>query len=169
MATTYDKIATTTLGTASSTIEFGSISSGYTDLRIVLVSVNDASSTQPVEMRFNSDSSTNYSTTHLYGNGGNAGSYRYTNANKMTIQDGQPNSTSPIMSTIDIFSYAGNTFKTVLITESSDTNGGGFVGRIVGLWRSTSAITTITLGAPLAGPQKFGVGSIATLYGILKA
>jgi hypothetical protein len=85
MATTYEKIATTTLGSASSTITFNSIAASWTDLRIVLVSVNDASSTQPVEMRFNSDSGTNYSTTNLYGNGGNAGSYRYTNANKMNF------------------------------------------------------------------------------------
>ena len=169
MPATYEKIATTTLGTASSTITFSSIAASWTDIRLVIVSVHDSSSTQPLELRFNSDSGSNYSTTDLYGNGGNAGSYRYTNATKMTLQDGQTDTDKHIFSTIDIFSYAGSTYKTVLAAESSDTNGGGFVTRIVGLWRSTSAITSITLGAPLAGPQKFGVGTTATLYGILKA
>jgi hypothetical protein len=39
MAATYDKIATTTLSSASATITFGSISSAYTDLRISLSSI----------------------------------------------------------------------------------------------------------------------------------
>jgi hypothetical protein len=35
MATTYEKIATTTLGTAASSIDFTSIAGTYTDLRVV--------------------------------------------------------------------------------------------------------------------------------------
>jgi hypothetical protein len=169
MPVTYDRIATTTLGSASSTIEFSSIGSSYTDLRIVLFQVYDSSNTQPLEVRFNSDSGSNYSTTDLYGNGTSAGSYRYTNATKLTLGDNTPSANLPIFNTIDIFSYAGSTYKTLLSTESSDDTNAGVVNRVVGVWRSTSAITTITLGAPLAGPQKFGVGTTATLYGILKA
>jgi hypothetical protein len=70
------------------------------------------------------------------------------------------------MVTYDIFSYAGSTFKTLLMTTSGDQNGSGWVERIVGLYRSTSAITSISIDA---SASTFAVGSTATLYGILKA
>jgi hypothetical protein len=72
------------------------------------------------------------------------------------------------MITIDLFSYAGSTNKTILTTTSTDKNGSGGVGRIVSLWRSTSAITGITITDGGAG---FGwaSGTTATLYGILRA
>jgi len=66
---------------------------------------------------------------------------------------------------IDIFNYSGNTNKTVLWAESSDKNGSGAVSRNVGLWRNTSAITTIQLSD--SSSRNFGVGTTATLYGIL--
>jgi hypothetical protein len=43
MPATYEPIATTTLGGAAATITFSSISSAYTDLRIVLVGTTTAS------------------------------------------------------------------------------------------------------------------------------
>ena len=72
------------------------------------------------------------------------------------------------MLTIDIFSYAGSTYKTLLTTSSTDKNTTGGIGRIISLWRSTSAITSITITDGGAG---FGwaVGTTATIYGILKA
>ena len=77
MATTYDKIATTTLGSATNTITFSSIAASWTDLRVVFVGTTTTATT--LTYRFNNDSSSAYSFTYLSGNGTNAQSGSFTN------------------------------------------------------------------------------------------
>lgn len=159
-------IATTTLGSAASSITFSSISSAYTDLRIVIPFFKETATSQTsLVVQFNSDTGTNYSFTSVSGNGTSASSTRSSNdnyifANFMT----DATSTYPCFTTVDVFSYAGSKFKSVLATGSSDKNGSGSVERIVGLWRSTSAINTIKLQSQIGN---FAAGTTATLYGIL--
>lgn len=156
-------IATTTLSSAASTITFSSIGAGYTDLRIVLVGTTTASVVP--NMYFNSDTGSNYSITVLAGDGASAFADRLTNQTAIWIADTiSTSTTNPIMLTADIFSYAGSTNKTVLCTGSADMNGSGGVERSVGLWRSTSAITSVTLNARTT---TWKIGTTATLYGIL--
>lgn len=165
MALTYEPIATTTLGTAASSITFSSISSAYTDLRLVLVLQGTAAS--GCYIRFNNVSTgTVYSGTYLQGNGSAASSFRYSPANQVEIQTNGVSTSNWVFSTLDIFSYAGSTNKTVLSTDSSDLNGSGYVSRIVSLWRDTSAINRIDIGL-FSG--NLNTGTTATLYGILKA
>ena len=71
------------------------------------------------------------------------------------------------MRTLDIFSYAGSTFKTMFVEETADINGSGGLNRRVGLYRSTSAITSINFFAQ--GVANFAIGSTFTLYGIKNA
>ena len=166
MPATYEKIATTTLGSAASTITFSSISSAYTDLRLTLVGIVKPSIGSLVaQIRFNSDSGTNYSATHLLGDGSSASSFRVTNRTKLEPEGFA--TTQPMFFTMDVFSYAGSTNKTVLMTNSTDRNGAGIVYRGVGLWRNTGAITTIALVGD--GGYEYETGTTATLYGILKA
>jgi hypothetical protein len=72
-----------------------------------------------------------------------------------------------MLQTVDIFSYAGSTNKTALVTSQSDQNGSGAVERSCGLWRNTAAITRIDIFPNSA--NNFATGTTATLYGILKA
>jgi hypothetical protein len=58
MATTYEKIQSTTLGSATTAINFNSIAASWTDLKIVLVA-KTTSGNADVYLRFNSDSGTN--------------------------------------------------------------------------------------------------------------
>jgi hypothetical protein len=163
MATTYEKIATTTLGSAASTITFSSISSAYTDLRLVLT--GSFTTADRTTITFNSDTATNYSFTRLWGDGSGANSGRQTSYGNIYV--GATSRTVMTLATVDIFSYAGSTFKTALITQASDNNGSGDVWNAVGLWRSTSAISSIQLGS--LGSNTYATGTTATLYGILKA
>jgi hypothetical protein len=168
MPATYEKIATTTLGSAAASIDFTSISSAYTDLRLVLVCTTSISRT--LWMRFNSDSGTNYSTTSLLGDGFSAASYRTTSVSRIEVTDANTigtDTTIPELYTVDLFSYAGSTFKTVLTTGSKDRNGSGEALRKVGLYRSTSAVNEINILLNTTG--NFNTGTTATLYGILKA
>jgi hypothetical protein len=48
-----------------------------------------------------------------------------------------------------------------------DKNGSGAVWQIVGLWRSTSAITSINFFSSTG--NNFAIGTTATLYGIKNA
>lgn len=166
MATTYEPIATTTLGSAASSITFSSIPATYTDLRIVLVT-NGVTSGVNAFCRFNSDSGTNYSFTSLYGIGSSAGTNTGISSSGMQLDFYYSlDTTIPNMITLDIFSYAGSTNKTTLITFANDLNGLGSVERGVGLWRSTAAINTVLL---YMNAQSFKIGTTATLYGIKAA
>ena len=165
MPSTYEKIQTYTLGSNSTSIDFTSIGSGYTDLRLVLVATA-VSNNSNLYFSFNNNNSSLYSVTSLTGNGTSAASSRETSQVEFrTTLVGGISSTIPSMTTFDIFSYAGSTFKTSLIEFSADYNGSGTTARYVGLFRSTSAITSVKISS-ISGLQ---TGTTATLYGILKA
>ena len=163
MPATYEKIATTTLGSAASTITFSSIGSGFTDLRLVLTFKTSSDGLQS-QLTSNSDTGSNYSQTRLWGSGTSASSGRRTSVTNILAEVYGGSTTNPHLTTFDIFSYAGSTNKTVLTTAAENNNGSGGIITGVGLWRDTSAITTITLSC-----SNFATGTIATLYGILKA
>tara|TARA_R110000822_G_C14906464_1_gene449642 strand:+ start:29 stop:520 length:492 start_codon:yes stop_codon:yes gene_type:complete len=163
MATTYDAIATTTLGSAASSITFSSIAASWTDLRLVFVKPVGGSS---LLLRFNSDTATNYSWTYLVGDGASVSSSYSTSDTSITVGGYVLNLASgSVLGEIDIFSYAGSTYKTTLSALSHDMNGTGQVARTVGLWRSTSAITSVNIRSGSNWP----VGTTATLYGIKAA
>jgi len=165
MPTTYEPIATTTLGTDAN-ITFTSIPSTYTDLRVV-VTGSMTNNGYYTGLRFNSDTTGNYSGTYLRGNGTTASSNNQTNNNFMTLDNGggAASSTIPQLVTIDIFSYKELIYKTVLVALSQDNNGSGEVTRTVGVWKDQSAITSIDLSPT----STWKIGTTATLYGILKA
>lgn len=174
MPATYEPIATTTLGSAQANIDFSSISSAYTDLRLVIIcqSTTNANSTDyRLDLQFNGNTATNYSSTRLKGTGASALSFADTSGTKGRIGllpgIGTSLGTGLFNGTVvDIFSYAGSTNKTWLAMPFGDANGQGNVEAVVGMWRSTSAINQITI-IPASG--NLNTGTTATLFGILKA
>ena len=165
MPSTYEAIATQTLASETTSITFSSIAATYTDLRIVFVVVKPAAGNVAGRIRFNSDSGANYSYLWMVGNGTSATTGLGTSTAEIELFTGSAvTTTNPQLQIIDIFRYAGSTFKTVLWQESSDKNGSGAVSRNVGLWQNTSAINNIQLSD--SSGRNFGVGTTATLYGI---
>jgi hypothetical protein len=164
MAITYEPLASTTLTASSSSLAFGSIPNTYTDLRLVIFGVYTGSSI--LKLNFNSDISSNYSNTRIGGNGAGGASDRSTNQTFHRLSYDGYTSSNPNLLTVDIFSYAGSTNKSCLITNSDDKNGSGAVYSAVGLWRNTAAINTITV---VPNSSEMAAGTVATLYGILKA
>jgi hypothetical protein len=158
MPKTYEPIATTTLGSAQATVTFSSITGTYTDL--ILIVSGTCSAGSYLTLRFNSDTSTNYSTTELYGDGTTAGSVRNSSNNYMYI--GAIRTTqSNILTSIQNYSNT-TTYKSVL---SRTNNAATETKAVVGLWRATpAAITTIDVGT--GGANTFQTGSTFTLYGI---
>jgi hypothetical protein len=156
-------IATTTLGTAASTVEFSSIPTTYTDLRLVLLPLATSGGVIP-GIRLNPAVSSTYSGTRLIGDGSTASSTRETGQNYLEIRSEPVNTTTPILIEIDIFSYTASINKTVLIKNSADLNGSGTVTAIVGLIQNTAAINVVRFILP---GDTFKAGTTATLYGIL--
>jgi hypothetical protein len=132
-----------------------------------VLSGTNATGNQDVVFQYNNDTATNYSFTYLNGSGTAAGSGIVTSTSNIQINAGAGISTTiPYMALVDIFSYAGSTYKTSLSHLSNDQNGSGSVVEIVGLWRSTSAITSIKI---FSSSGNLNAGTTATIYGILKA
>lgn len=168
MPSTYEPIATTTLGSATSSTTFSSIPSTYTDL--ILQVNNQMSGASGFKLRFNSDSGSNYSETYLSGYAGSAASGRLTSQSSITNNLIYGDSTTSGVFTpniIQIQNYSNSTTNKTLLWRYGTTTaagGNGDVTAIVGLWRSTSAISSIEISAWNA--VNFVAGSTFTLYGI---
>jgi hypothetical protein len=160
MTVTYEKIATTTLGSAQADITFSTISGSYTDLVLVLGSLTTASANQAIRMQLNSDTGNNYANTNLYGDGSSAASNRDTGNAYINTTLATTSTTIPSTVIINFNSYSNaTTFKTIISRYNSNAT----VSAIIGIWRSTSAITSIKL---FCGTGNINSGTIATLYGI---
>lgn len=165
MPATYEPIATYTIPSATNTYTFTSITGTYTDIEIVMNGTVSADGRDP-SIRFNSDTGTNYSYTNLSGNGTSALSSRVSNNTYIQMTTNASwSSTVPCNTLVRIQNYSNaTTFKTTL----NRSNAAGYAGvdATVGLWRSTSAITSITLFLPSGN---WNTGSTFTLYGIKAA
>jgi hypothetical protein len=167
MALTYDSIATTTLSSSANTITLSSIPSTYTDLRMVafIKLVGGPSGNVANEfIQFNGDTASNYSRVRLLSYN-SAISSSFVNNSDSALQTFTPGAGVPGLSVFDIMSYSGSTFKTVIWSDSANNTTGAVV-RNIGLWRSTSAVNSITWGN--AG-DTYAAGTTITLYGIKKA
>jgi hypothetical protein len=166
----FFQIATTTLNVAASSITFSSIPQDYTHLQIRHIARNSgANADLNIAARFNGDSGSNYSEHYLYGTGSAAASGG--NASTNAILFGRmtgANSTSGIfgVSVNDILDYSNtNKFKTHRCFCGHDQNGSGFLFMFSGNWRSTAAITSVTI-YPGDFATTFTAGSSFALYGI---
>jgi hypothetical protein len=171
---TYEPIATQTLASAAASITFSSIPATYTDLKISFTGKHSTTgSGDNLVIRFNGDTAANYSRTLLQGDGSAASSSRST-AQEYAVIGYQIAGYNPSFCNVDIFNYAGSTFKTVLSQGSEvGTSGGsgqyGEVATLVNLWRSTAAITSIQILSRNFGTASFDIGTTATIYGIKAA
>jgi hypothetical protein len=167
MPATYEPIATTTLGSTAATITFSSIPATYTDLRLVFTGAS--TSTTASRFKLNNDASTIYSYTVLAGDGSSVVSQRGTSTayGRLSGPYVNPAAATVYLATLDIFSYAGSTYKTILGTSSMDKNGSGSAERTVQLYQSASAINRIDLFFGFS--DTFTVGTTVTLYGIKAA
>ena len=160
---TYVPLATQTLGSATASVTFSSISGAYTDLVLVVNGTLSSGGYIDSYVRFNSDSGTNYSRTYLFGDGGSTVSGRNSAATGLGFV--YMNSTDRAAIVINIMNYANATTYKTATTRTTAPGSGGVTAAYVGLWRNTAAITTIEI---VTG-NTFAIGSTFTLYGIAAA
>lgn len=161
---TYTPIATTTLGSAQSSVTFSSISGTYTDL-VVVINYQASGGAVYTQYRLNSDSGSNYSRTWLYGNGTSAASSRGSNETYIYVDSGTYAASGNWATVITNFNNYANTstYKTTLTRFGEASIG---TEAAVHLWRSTAAISSIAI---TTNANNFGIGSTFTLYGIAAA
>ena len=161
---TYTPIATTTLGSAASSVTFSSIAGTYTDL--ILEIVGNVSASAYTKLYFNGITTATYSATQLYGDGSSAGSARQATGSGLGyIQFNYLyTASSQGQARIQIQNYSNSTtYKNCIIRE--DDASYNTIAR-VGLWQSTAAITSVTVER-VSG--NWNIGTTATLYGIAAA
>lgn len=158
---TYTQIATTNVTTSVTDVTFSSISGSYTDLVLITSPISTASAGVDIFMQFNSDTGSNYSVTSMYGNGSSAASFRTTNATRLRLAYNGTND-NPMLR-YNIMNYANTTTnKTIIGRDDAASNA---AEATVGLWRSTSAITSIKI---FASSGNITAGTFS-LYGITAA
>ena len=155
-------------GSATS-ITFNSIPQTFTDLQLVIsgrVPANDDS----YILQFNSDTGSNYSWTRLYGTGSGSASDRgssttYSLGPSITTASNPANTFGNTMAYIP--NYTGSNFKQIIWDGVSEANATSATSMLnAGLWRSTSAITSLRIASFYSGA--FNTNSTFTLYGITK-
>ena len=163
-APTYVKIASQTVTGTPVNVAFSNIPQGYTDLVISVVSANPTAGNADLRIQFNSDSTSNYSETWLRGNGSAATSGRETSQTSAMV--GWTDTTLITNTIIHLLNYSNSyTYKTILSRNNNIAT--SYVNTMVGLWRSTAPITSITL-INVSG-YSFSAGSTVNIYGIKAA
>lgn len=165
MPATYDPIQSVTLTSNATYIEFSSIPSTYTDL-VIVGTFKAASAGLELWGRLNGDATNSYSFTTLFGNGSTLTSNKRSTTALSLYGSTAMSTTEFLPWYLYLNNYADtNMWKTVVWRAQ----GGNGTMSSVNLWRNTSAITSIVLGAEAFTTTNTASGSYATLYGIAKA
>lgn len=168
----YESIATA-VGTGSSdSITFSSIPAGYSHLQIRGIATVNYGSVDfgTIGIRFNGDTATNYTRHFLRGFYSGATAYTQSGAvTSTTFNEGgmaylTSGSSYTGVSIIDILDYADtNKYKTVRGLSGSFWGTSGATELGSGVWRSTSAVTSVTV---YGTNGNFATNSTFALYGI---
>ena len=174
MANTYTLISSTTLGSTSQSVTFSSIPSTYTDLAIKMSIRSDRANTWFIPtIRFNNDSGSNYSWQYIRYDAGSLGGNRSVNQSYgwVGVGTGSTSATNFFgISDVYISNYSSSLNKSfTAYGVTANTNSTTHTYTNTGLWRNTSAVSTIVLDASLESGGNFVSGSSFYLYGISKS
>ena len=171
MANTFELIASSTLASAASTIDFTSIPSTYTDLCLkASLRSSDAAAFVNYTLKFNASGGTAYSVRVLYGSGSAATSASSSGAaaGDYGFQDGA-GATASTFANVEIYipNYAGSAYKSWSTDQVQENNAtAAYAGLLAGLWSNTAAINQVTL---TSSAGNFVTNSTAYLYGVKNA
>lgn len=169
----HAEIFDSTLSVAAATISIASIPSGYAHLRLGINGRCDRAGVaqDSVAIQFNGDTGANYDWHSLYGNtAAVAGAEGYAaTMGRLGLVPGAT-ATAGVSSILDVVisDYLQTTFQKSVHSrfahKEGTAAGGIYVGDYASFWRSTTAITSITLR--LASGSNFIAGTRVTLHGI---
>ena len=153
----YIALATTTLGSAAATVTFSSIPATYKDLILIADCTHSTSSAIDLDVRFNSDTGSNYSRVIMFGDGSGTASNAATE-NMLDVGYTNNNKTAMIIQIMDY--SATDKHKTVLARQSTP---GFLVMATAGRWANTAAINTLSF---FPNGANWVSGTTVSLYGV---
>lgn len=167
MPKTYEPIQEQTLTGTVNNVEFTSIPQTYTDLIIVSTPTQNTGYNQ-LNIQFNSDTGNYYSSTWLTGSNNTAFSGRVSNTSAAYLSSyaGPGTTAGNFVCISHIMNYSNSTTLKTVISRAGNPGTGTDVELTVGLWRSSSAITSLKI---FLGTNSFVSGSRFVLYGIKAA
>ena len=162
---TYVPIQAITLSAATADVTFTGIPQTFTDLVLVVGRLKSTTSSPYLCFQFNSNTSTDYSVTHIEGTGSSAVSSRLSSQNQITTGNSVGLGTTADAMVITHFMNYSNTTTNKTAMSRVSVIGGSFpgTGAAVGLWRQTSAITSIRV---FNNAGNLPADCTLTLYGI---
>jgi hypothetical protein len=159
---TYKPLATVTLGSAASTVTFGSIPAIHRDL-VLVFSGSATSNGSGASFRLNGDTGNNYGQVRALGIGSTISSAYSGGGNLAFLNSNEGLGIAISNVTLQIMDYsATNKHKTTLNRNNNNNTLGTHVEMIAGRWFNTAAVTSITI----SGSINFATGSTFSLYGI---
>lgn len=173
---TYVPLQSITLNANAASVTFNNIDQTYTDLVLVVTgsAVSGNIGTWYMEFGYGStptfDTSSNYSSTVLYGNGSSIASGRGTSAYGVALGGWYSGiQTNQQISTVNIMNYANPSIYRNILARYS--NAGYEVNEVVGTWRNNSNPITalkvyIGYGNTATPQDSFTSGSTFSLYGV---
>lgn len=161
LPSTMTPIATQTLNANAASLTFSSIPQGYTDIIIITSGLSQPAGGGAAFLRFNGDTSSNYSYRYMFGNGSSTSSGGFSNTTGVPTNR---HNTTEGGGKAHIMSYSNSSiYKSVISTGAGNNISIAYSS----MWRNTSPITSITI-FPESGPG-WAAGFTATLYGIKAA
>jgi hypothetical protein len=149
MANTMTLISNNTVsGTSTTNVTFSSIPSTYTDLKIIVSARNNDTGFGALNMTFNGDTGSNYSSKRLYGNGTSAASSSTatTSVNLYWIDSNDLTANTFSNGEIYISNYLSSSAKSGyydFVAEANQTLAYASINAF--LWTGTSAISSISI------------------------
>jgi hypothetical protein len=171
MATpTYTPLYSTTLASATASVDIVGIPQIYRDLILVVTARSDSANAPYAQCRsqFNGDTGSNYSYVEMTGDGSSAGSYSATATEILVMATAPSSSASGTFNQANVhlmdFSATDKQKPVIARNDGAASNTRAQAAR----WANTAAITSLKL-FPAPGYGNFATGSTFSLFGIASA
>ena len=158
---TYVALATVTLAGTDSEIVFSSIPATYRDL-VLVTNFAESAVTGNIELRYNSDTGSNYSQVFMAGREYNSSTESSSGTFSLHyLNVGSRPSGARSVNVLQIMDYSDTSKHKTTLFRSNRASGG--VLAQVGRWANTAAITSVAISGGLS--QGFASGTTLSLYG----
>jgi len=176
MPTTMKLIAKSTLGSDAADLTLSNIPATYTDLYVVVAARSTRASSHLGNGKFYfNGSASSITVRNLYASSTSPASDTFTTDSAFQAYWPAASATADTFGSLEIYvpNYAGATNKSISYTcvleNNSSTSSQWMIFASAGLWSSTDAITSITIGNRSADSANLKSGTAVYLYGITKA
>jgi len=163
-ASTYNFIATQTLGTATASVTFSNIPQNYTDL-IIVGSTTHTSANNNTYVQFNGDTAANYGSNYMFGTGSSASGGRISAGTLGIPADYSSSTTNPSMFRFHLMNYTNTNMYKSIVSRNDEASSTQALA-LAGMWKSYNPITSLTM---TVSAGNIASGSTFTIYGIKAA